>query len=151
MLHETIQQTGDFFHSQSDGILSYFNDSCILLFIHRKEDVSGSFGGPLSAYVGADPSSDCKGRVYGGHGSCAPEKGEKAERSHVVWKGVYSCPFCRTSDAVFIPSSASFLGKQSDSRYDGSDDLRSFKLYSCIQADETGSRQAEWRITGFTG
>ena len=77
------------------------------------------------------------------------EKGEKAERRYVVWKGVHSRPLCRATGSVFIPSSASFLGKQPDPGDDGSDDFYSFKLYSHLQADETGGRRAEGRIAAF--
>ena len=74
---------------------------------------------------------------------------EKAERRYVVWKGVHSRPLCRATGSVFIPSSASFLGKQPDPGDDGSDDFYSFKLYSRLQADETGGRRAEGRIAAF--
>ena len=42
-----------------------------------------------------------------------------------------------------------FLGKQPDPGDDGSDDFYSFKLYSRLQADETGGRRAEGRIAAF--
>ena len=55
-------------------------------------------------------------------------KREKTERRYVVWKGVHSRPLCRATGSVFIPSSASFLGKQPDPGDDGSDDFYFFKF-----------------------
>ena len=106
-------------------------------------------GAPLPFDVGSDSSADCEGGIHGRHGGRPFEKGEKAERRYVVWKGVHSRPLCRATGSVFIPSSASFLGKQPDPGDDGSDDFYSFKLYSRLQADETGGRRAEGRIAAF--
>ena len=64
---------------------------------------------------------------------------------------MHSRPLCRAAGSVFIPSSASFLGKQPDPGDDGSDDFYPFKLYSRLQADETGGRRAEGRIAALKG
>lgn len=99
--------------------------------------------------MSSDSSADCEGGIHGRHGGRPFEKGEKAERRYVVWKGVHSRPLCRAAGSVFIPPSASFLGKQPDPGDDGSDDFHPFKLYSRLQADETGGRGAEGRIAAF--
>lgn len=84
-------------------------------------------------------------------GAVLLKKGKKLNGCYVVWKGVHSRPLCRAAGSVFIPSSASFLGKQPDPGDDGSDDFYSFKLYSRLQADETGRQEGRGENSRFKG